>query len=112
MYYKFNASTETALRPNDLLVWTGMKIAQRAGLSRLDFGVSDTDQPGLIRFKRKFATEERAVSYTSWFPSGYQNAPGDEAGRLLGELTRILTSPDVDSDVTRSVGDIVYRYFC
>lgn len=112
LYYKFNASTETALRPNDLLVWTGMKIARRAGLSRLDFGVSDIDQPGLIRFKRKFATEERPVAYTSWFPSGYKNAHGDEAGRLLGELTRILTSPDVDSSLTRSVGDVVYRYFC
>jgi CelD/BcsL family acetyltransferase involved in cellulose biosynthesis len=112
LYYKFNASRDTALRPNDLLVWTGIKVAQRAGLSRLDFGVSDIDQPGLIRFKRKFATEERTVSYTSWLPPGHNDPRAKESGRLLSELTGILTSSEVDDRITRSVGDIVYRYFC
>jgi CelD/BcsL family acetyltransferase involved in cellulose biosynthesis len=112
LYYKFNASTETALRPNDLLIWTGMKIGQRFGLSRLDFGVSDTDQPGLVRFKRKFATEERTVAYMTWIPPDHHDRRAEEVGRLLGQLTNALTSSAVDSSVTRSVGDIVYRYFC
>ena len=112
LYYKFNASTETALRPNDLLVWTGMKIGRQSGLSRFDFGVSDIEQPGLVRFKRKFATEERTVTYTTWMPPDHHDRRADEAGRLLGQITDALTSPDVDSSVTRSVGDIVYRHFC
>ena len=112
IYYKFNASADTALRPNDLLVWTGMRLGQRLGVAHLDFGVSDVDQPGLVRFKRKFATEERTVSYSSWLPPGHHDQRADEAGRLLSKLTDVLTSPDIDNRVTRSVGDVVYRYFC
>ena len=113
IYYKFNASADTALRPNDLLVWTGIKLGQRLGVARLDFGVSDIDQPGLVRFKRKFATEEQTVTYMSWLPpDNPRDQRGDEAGRLLSKLTDVLTAPNIDNRITQSVGDIVYRFFC
>ena len=55
LYYKFNASADRQACPNDLLVWEGIRLGQRRGLRRFDFGASDYAQPGLLRYKRKFA---------------------------------------------------------
>jgi len=112
LYYKFNASIDTSLRPNDLLVWAGITAGQAFGLKRLDFGVSDLQQPGLVRFKRKFATEEQTVFHMNWFPNEHSDPRADEAGRLLGQLTSTLTSAETDLRITQAVGDLVYRYFC
>jgi CelD/BcsL family acetyltransferase involved in cellulose biosynthesis len=59
LYYKFNASNPAHLefRPNDLLAWETLRLAQKLGLRWVDWGVSDDDQPGLIRYKEKFASE-------------------------------------------------------
>ena len=111
LYYKFNASNDLRFRPNDLLVWNGMKLGRRLGLTRLDFGISDIDQPGLVRFKQKFATEERPIAELSWTPPGWRNRAGERAGRTLQRLTEIMTAPGVPDELTRSVGDEVYSYF-
>lgn len=112
LYYKFNASSDVRFRPNDLLVWSGLQIGRERGLARLDFGVSDLDQPGLVAFKRKFATEERLVTELRWAGDVRRPSHRDrDAGALLGQLTSILTSPEVPDEVTRAVGDQLYRYF-
>ena len=111
LYYKFNASLETALRPNDLLVWTGLGLGRAMGLASLDFGISDLDQPGLVRFKQKFATEERPVTNLVWRPETV-DARGQEVAETLGRLTRILTAPEVPDEVTRAAGDELYHLFC
>lgn len=38
LYYKFNASFDRQLRPNDLLVWEGIRLGRERGLAWLDFG--------------------------------------------------------------------------
>jgi hypothetical protein len=111
LYYKFNASSDLRFRPNDLLVWYGMQLGRRLGLARLDFGLSDVAQPGLIRFKQKFATDERPITELRWTPPGHSDARGQQAGRTLDRLTEILTDPNVPDDVTRSVGDEIYALF-
>jgi hypothetical protein len=89
-----------------------MAIGRELGLSRLDFGLSDPDQPGLVRFKRKFASEERAISILQHMPQTDPDRRGQEAGHMLHSLTQILTSPETPDDVTSAVGDQVYRFFC
>jgi len=111
LFYKFNASSDLRFRPNDLLVWTGMLLGRRLGLARLDFGISDIEQPGLVRFKQKFATEERMITELRWSPPGMTDSRGEEAGRTLHRLTELLTAPAVPDDVTRSVGDELYTFF-
>lgn len=112
LYYKFNASLELALRPNDLLAWSGMRLGRRRGLARLDFGLSDTAQPGLVRYKRKFATFEREIALLQWTPAGHRQPVADEAGRVLGRLTRLMTDPRVPDDLSLAAGDDLYRFFC
>ncbi len=111
LYYKFNASLEQRFRPNDLMVWEAMLLGHRRGLTRLDFGVSDLDQPGLVRYKSKFATEERNVNFFQYLPDGYGDPRGDQASQVLGRVTRLLTDASVPDEITRAAGGELYRFF-
>lgn len=111
-YYKFNASVDTTLGANDLLMWEGIRLARRRGLSRLDFGLSDPSQPGLIRYKRKYATDERAISVLRWQPPNHADARSEQIGRVFSQITHLLTDPGVPDEITAAAGDELYRFFC
>jgi CelD/BcsL family acetyltransferase involved in cellulose biosynthesis len=112
LYYKFNASFDQQFRPNDLLAWHGILLGKERGLARLDFGLSDVEQPGLVRYKRKFATEEREICLLQWRPDAYSDPRGEQAGRTLGRMTRLFTDPTVPDEIARAAGDELYRFFC
>lgn len=113
-YYKFAASRAERLdnRPNDLLMWHCIRYARRAGFDALDLGLSDEDQPGLLRYKRKFASEEKVISFLE-----RPGAPGSciqgrtDAWRLLADFAALMTGDEVPDSVTERAGDLVYRYF-
>lgn len=110
LYYKFGASVRDhlPLRPNDAIHWTAIQWASERNLRSLDWGLSDLDQPGLVRYKRKWgSTERRIVTLRSGEPVA---AP--EFGRLLGELTTLLTDDAVSDAVAAQAGSLLYRYFC
>lgn len=112
LYYKFNASAlgQLEVRPNDLLAWEAIALARRLGLARLDFGFSDADQPGLVRYKRKFATVESPVHRVNRIVDAPD--PAAEAfGRELSALTAILTDPRVPGDLIEAAGALLYHYF-
>jgi CelD/BcsL family acetyltransferase involved in cellulose biosynthesis len=111
LYYKFNASCDQSARPNDLLVWRAMLLGHRLGLSTLDFGLSETTQPGLLRFKRKFATEERDICFYQWLPSEDHRTAGREASDVLGHVTSLFTNTLVPDEITKAAGEKLYRYF-
>ena len=114
LYYKFNASVDQKYRANDLLAWHAILFGHRRALTMLDFGVSENDQPGLIRYKRKFASEEREIHFYDWVPQRPHNARdalGEEASEILGYVTQLLTDPAVPDEITRAAGDKLYRLF-
>jgi CelD/BcsL family acetyltransferase involved in cellulose biosynthesis len=113
LYYKFNASALDALdtRPNSLLTWEGMNLACVLECRRLDLGPSDDDQPGLIRFKRQFGAEERELRFLRRDPPGWDTRPALANQRMLGELTRLLTRPEVPDEISAEAGAHLYRYF-
>ncbi|HTD51164.1 MAG TPA: GNAT family N-acetyltransferase, partial [Acidimicrobiia bacterium] len=102
-YYKFGASNleRSVVRPNELLAWESMLVGKQRGCTTYNWGVSDLDQPGLVAYKRKFATEERRVSVLRRIPTGYTNRVAAEALPVLGELTGLLTRDDVPDDITQ-----------
>jgi CelD/BcsL family acetyltransferase involved in cellulose biosynthesis len=112
LYYKFNASVDLRFRPNDLLVWKSILLGKRLHTRRLDFGISDIDQPGLVRYKQKFATEEREVQMLRWRPPAYSNQQGEQVTRVLTHVTQLLTDPSVPDEITRAAGEDLYRFFC
>jgi len=113
LYFKFNASDLAALRwrPNNLLVWGGMQLAQSLGCRALDLGPSDDNQPGLIRFKRGFGAEERVQNFLRWTPPDYPPETTAPLRHALSDITRMLTAPDVPDEVAAAAGARLYRYF-
>jgi CelD/BcsL family acetyltransferase involved in cellulose biosynthesis len=113
LYYKFGASLGERLRvrPNELLAWEAMRWGMSQGCRRFDWGLSDLDQPGLVAYKRKLATEEGRIVTLRYQPSDHHDPRADEAGRLLGAMTALLTRDDVPPEITQSAGALLYRYF-
>ena len=113
LYYKFNASVPANLphRPNDRLMWEGIKYGQANGCTSLDFGLSDWDQDGLIRYKRKFATSEKTISFLR-YPAGACQAQHESAVRAaLSGLTELFVDHAVPDHVSERAGRDLYRYF-
>ena len=112
LYYKFGAShhEHLALRPNDAIFWAGIRWGVERGARLVDWGLSDLDQPGLIAYKRKWASEQRTI--VTLRAGGEQARSSSEAGPMLAELTRLLTDDSVPDEVTRQAGALLYRYFC
>jgi CelD/BcsL family acetyltransferase involved in cellulose biosynthesis len=115
LYYKFNASNPAflSMRPNDLVIWEGIKYGKLKGLKSFDFGISDWDQEGLIRYKRKYASVEKTVSFMRYTPDGWR--PSDHSsqiGQLFPKLTDLFTEETVPDNVTEKAGELLYRYFC
>jgi CelD/BcsL family acetyltransferase involved in cellulose biosynthesis len=113
LFYKFNASSTINLthRPNDLLVWTGIEYAKAKGYTYLDFGLSAWDQQGLISYKRKFATEEKTISFLRYTPSVALPHHAGHLQKLLPQLTELFTDPSVPDHITEKAGDALYGFF-
>lgn len=114
LFYKFNASRSELLidRPNDLLIWEGIQEGKRRGCEFLDFGLSDLDQEGLLRFKRKFADREKTITFLSSFPTATTAGLMPASHRqLFSQLTALFTEESVPDAITERAGDLLYRYF-
>lgn len=113
LYYKFNASLENTLglRPNDLAVWEGISYAKGRGLTHFDFGLSDSDQEGLLRYKRKFATQEENISFLKYRPDSELSSGEQQMRALLPKLTDLFTESSVPDEITEQAGAILYQYF-
>ncbi len=112
-YYKFNASDagQLGVRPNDLLIWEGICLASSRALRTLDFGTSDWEQEGLVRFKRKYASDEKVIRSLQQMPTSAPTDREKQMRSLLPDLTRLFTGDDIPDDVTEQAGDTLYRYF-
>ena len=112
LYYKFNASLAATLdcRPNDLLMWETIKYGRERGCARLDLGLSDWDQEGLIRYKRKFASEEGVISSLQYSPDSEQLRRQGEMRSMFGRLTDAFTDASVPDEVSRTAGELLYRF--
>ena len=112
VYYKFGASLAEFLpqRPNDALHWSAMRWAHGRGLTALDWGLSDLDQPGLVAYKSKWASAEGRIRTLN--AGGPPKGRSDEVERTLRIVTELMTDPAVPSAVTERAGAALYRYFC
>jgi hypothetical protein len=113
LYYKFNASDPEHLgaRPNDRVLWEGIRHARAHGLKRIDLGLTDADQDGLVRYKRKYASEEKAITMLRHLPPGSPSAR-DQLGRgMLRDITHLLTHATVPDEISERAGEVLYRYF-
>ena len=113
-YYKFNASRVEALnsRANDMAMWEAITFASKVwGCDRLDLGLSDLDQPGLIRYKEKYAgISGDIVTYRSL--AADESHLSTEARTLMSGLASAVAAEGTPAEVCRAVSSNIYRYFC
>lgn len=72
--YKYGASDKRfqELRPNNLVMWHGIQFLARNGAEKLHFGRTEKENEGLRRFKLSWNTQEKAINYLRFNPSGRQ----------------------------------------
>ncbi len=110
-YYKFGASYPRSYRPNSAMIMAACREGVDRGLQLLDMGRSDIDQPGLVDFKRQFASEERALTTLHWKPEDCNDPTAEEVGQTLGAITELLTDPEAPNELAAKGGALLYRYF-
>lgn len=117
LYCKFSSSDPNYLIhcPNALIMWEAIKLAKTCGYGKLDFGLSDIDQPGLITFKRELGAQEKEITHMQYVPRathGRTNGEAaDEVRKLLGNLTDLITEKSVPDQITARAGEILYKFF-
>jgi hypothetical protein len=113
-YYKFNASAPEAgpTRANDLVMWECIRAARsRWGSTALDLGLSDLDQPGLLRYKEKYASG--AGDIVSYQARGVDPDARSAAVRaLVKDMTAELVASSATTDELTSASSMLYRFFC
>ena len=112
VYYKFGASEPEflPLRPNDALHWRLIRWAHGRGLRTMDWGLTDLDQPGLVAYKRGWASTEGRIRTLN--AGGRPRGEPADAGPLLAAVTDLLTDPSVPDVVSGRAGAALYRFFC
>jgi CelD/BcsL family acetyltransferase involved in cellulose biosynthesis len=107
LYYKFNASDPefVSLRPNDLIIWKAIKAAKAKGITRFDFGLSDWNGEGLVRYKRKYASDEKTITFLRSEPADTQTFG------ILPLITDLFTDETVPDAISEKAGEILYRLF-
>jgi lipid II:glycine glycyltransferase (peptidoglycan interpeptide bridge formation enzyme) len=112
-YYKLNASTPAgqSARANDAVMWAALSAARRWGTRWFDFGVSDLDQPGLIRYKNKYASGQGEVVVLRR-AGGPRRWTARQIDRALPLATRALTTRRCPDAVGRQASRALYRLFC
>jgi hypothetical protein len=65
----------------------------------------------LVRFKRKYATDERVIHLLRHSPFEGPSRNEVELRALLDRLTDVFVGDQVPDHVTEEAGDALYRYF-
>ena len=98
-------------RPNDLLIWEAMRCGKLRGFTSLDLGLSDWDQTGLVRYKRKFGAAEKTISFLRHESRNKPTSVEAEMRALLTTLTTHFTDRLVPDPITERAGEDLYRLF-
>jgi CelD/BcsL family acetyltransferase involved in cellulose biosynthesis len=108
VYYKFGASDEAHLahRPNHGIMWDAIRWAAAEGYTTLDFGRSDLDGEGLIRFKRGWGTVETDLTYVRL---GCREHAKEHSGEGLLERAKPLIQR-MPLPVLKMIGKILYEH--
>lgn len=108
LFYKFNTSDLHHLkdRPNNILVWEGIKFAKERNLEYLDMGSSGYDQKGLILFKDHIGTQSFDITHLGFTPLHYKFSQKI----ILKMLTRFFTLPWMPDFMLRFGSSLIYPY--
>lgn len=105
--YKYGCS-DTAfqnLGGTALLLWKTIIEAQAAGLTRMDFGRSDADNPGLIAFKDRWGAKSSKLTYLRWSRKQLPDVTRQRSYGVVKQLFAMM--PDA---ALQAIGRFLYRH--
>jgi hypothetical protein len=105
--YKYGCSDAAFqnLGGTPFLLWKAIVEAKAAGLTRMDFGRSDADNPGLIAFKDRWGARSSELTYMRWSLKKDPAAAGRRSSEVAGRLFAVM--PEA---VLRTLGRVLYRH--
>lgn len=105
--YKYGCSDAMyqSLGGTQFLFWKTIVEAQGAGLTCMDFGRSDADNPGLIAFKDRWGAKSSMLTYLRWSRKGVPDLTGRRRSGVVKQLFAMM--PDA---VLQATGRILYRH--
>lgn len=105
--YKYGASNPERLdlRPNNLLMWEGIRWGCENGYRILDLGRTSISNVGLRNFKNKWGAKETPLPYAI-LPARSYSSPNKRIERVMHSIIR--NSP---SWVCRVSGELFYKHF-
>jgi lipid II:glycine glycyltransferase (peptidoglycan interpeptide bridge formation enzyme) len=106
--YKFGASDYGCqqLRPNNLVMWHGIRQCAARGARRLHFGRTSLTNEGLRRFKLSFGAEEQEIKYARYdFKAGRFVKDVDRAQGWMNKVFGSLPPP-----LLRWAGELLYPH--
>jgi lipid II:glycine glycyltransferase (peptidoglycan interpeptide bridge formation enzyme) len=107
MVYKYGCSDPAFqnLSGTPFLFWKTILESKAAGLTSMDFGRSEADNPGLIAFKNRWDAKSSDLVYLRW---SRDHAPAAAKGRSAGLVKQVFALlPD---PLLRATGRILYRH--
>jgi hypothetical protein len=105
--YKYGCSdaAHNHLGATPLLFWRAIERAKASGASEFDLGRSNLDNPGLITFKDRWASQRTSLTY--WrFPGGPRVTSGDSRARKFGKFI----IGHMPSSLLKVTGKLVYPH--
>ena len=87
------------------LLWKAILEAQAAGMTCMDFGRSDADNPGLITFKDRWGAKSSQLSYLRWSRKQIPSVARQRSSGVVKHLFAMM--PDAVLEMT---GRILYRH--
>jgi CelD/BcsL family acetyltransferase involved in cellulose biosynthesis len=105
--YKYGCSDEKFrnIGGTALLLWKTILEAKAAGLTAMDFGRSDTDNPGLIAFKDRWGAKSSTLTYLRWSRKQAADVTKQSSSGVLRQVFALM--PDA---VLQATGRILYRH--
>ena len=94
------------LRPNNLLIWEGIRIAKERNLDYLDLGSSGYEQKGLILFKNHAGAACHDIYHLGYTPPNYKFS----RKVILSLLTRFCTLPWMPKTFLKLGSRLIYPY--
>ncbi len=114
LYYKWGCSSLKDLinRPNNLLFYELLYLAQREGYAYLDLGLSDRKvNKGLIRFKRGMGGKESPISTFEFLPENYPYETMARFKSIVNSMASIVVASRFDRQTTEGFSETLYPLF-
>lgn len=114
LYYKWGCSSKEHLidRPNNLMFYELLHLAQRQNYEFVDLGLSDVKvNRGLIRFKKSMGGVESPIYTFKYYPENYPSETESKMKEILNSMASTVVASRFDRKTTESFSKTFYPLF-